>query len=68
MPEIVVKFGGSSLKTKKDIRKVIDVIISYKQHVIFVVQAFYGNTDFISKANCKVYKTVNYVDIIIVEL
>ncbi|MDX2445174.1 MAG: aspartate kinase [Bacteroidales bacterium] len=68
MPEIVVKFGGSSLKTKKDIQKVIDVIISYKQPVIVVVSAFYGITDFLSKAICKGFKSGDDVDKIINEL
>ena len=47
MPDIVVKFGGSSLKTKKDLQKVIEVIISYNKPVIVVVSAFYGITDFL---------------------
>jgi len=52
MSKIVVKFGGSNLKSKSDLGKILNVIEQYKQPVIIVVSAFYGITDFLaSKIN-----------------
>ena len=48
MPKIVVKFGGSNLKTKDDPGRVIRVIQSYDQPVVIIVSAFYGFTNFLS--------------------
>lgn len=48
MPKIVIKFGGSNLKTKDDPVRVVRVIQSYQQPVVVVVSAFYGLTDFLS--------------------
>ncbi len=48
MSKIVVKFGGSNLKSKNDLGKILNVIEQYKQQVIIVVSAFYGITDFLA--------------------
>lgn len=45
MPKRVVKFGGSNLKTKEDIAKLIRVVRLYKQDIVIVVSALYGVTD-----------------------
>ncbi len=45
MNKIVVKFGGSNLKSKSDIDKIIRVIKSYNEPLVIVVSAFYGVTD-----------------------
>jgi len=56
VPNIVVKFGGSNLKTINDPGKVIRVIQSYKQPVVVVVSAFYGITDFLSSKIIEISK------------
>ena len=68
MPDIVVKFGGSSLKTKKDLQKVIEVIISYKKPIIVVVSAFYGITDFLASRICNGFEKGEEIEQIIKEL
>ena len=45
MKKIVVKFGGSNLKTKSDISKLIHVIKSYDVPIVIVISALYGITD-----------------------
>lgn len=45
MKKIVVKFGGSNLKQKEDIAKVIQVVKLYRRPVVIVVSALYGVTD-----------------------
>jgi len=47
MPKTVVKFGGSNLKCKEDIGRVIQVVKNYEQPVVIVVSAFYGVTDYL---------------------
>ena len=47
MPKTVVKFGGSNLKCKEDIGRVIQVIKNYGEPVVVVVSAFYGVTDYL---------------------
>ncbi|MDD2774147.1 MAG: aspartate kinase [Elusimicrobiales bacterium] len=42
---IVVKFGGSNMKTSRDIRLIVDVIKRYETPLIVVVSALYGLTD-----------------------
>lgn len=44
----VVKFGGSNLKSKEDIKRIIRVIQSYEQPPVIVVSAFYGITDYLN--------------------
>ena len=47
MPKTVVKFGGSNLKCKEDIGRVIRVVKNYKQPVVIVVSAFFGVTNYL---------------------
>ncbi len=47
MPKAVVKFGGSNLKCKEDIGRIIQVVKNYKEPVVIVVSAFYGITNFL---------------------
>jgi aspartokinase/homoserine dehydrogenase 1 len=46
--KIVVKFGGSNLKRKEDIAKLIRVVKLYDQPVVIVVSALYGVTDILA--------------------
>ena len=47
MPKTVVKFGGSNLKCKEDIGRIIQVVKNYGQPVVIVVSAFFGVTNFL---------------------
>lgn len=47
MPKAVVKFGGSNLKSKEDIGRIIQVVKNYGQPVVVVVSAFYGVTNYL---------------------
>ena len=46
----VLKFGGSNLKKKDDILRIVDVIGKYDSSLVIVVSAFYGVTDMLVKA------------------
>ena len=48
--KIVVKFGGSNLKTKEDFSKLIQVISLYSQAIVIVISALYGVTDLLVDA------------------
>ncbi|MCP5104874.1 MAG: aspartate kinase [bacterium] len=50
MKKIVVKFGGSNLKRKEDISKLIRVVSLYRQPIVVVVSALYGVTDILVKS------------------
>jgi len=50
MKKIVVKFGGSNLKRKEDIAKVIKVVKRYRRPIIIVISALYGVTDILVNA------------------
>lgn len=54
MKKIVVKFGGSNLKTELDIDRLIHIIKSYNQPLVVVVSAFYGVTNFLQELIWKV--------------
>lgn len=45
MSKIVVKFGGSNLKKKEDIQRLVKIVKNYNQPIIIVVSAFYGVTN-----------------------
>ncbi len=45
MKKIVAKFGGSNLKKKEDIQKLVNVIRAYDRPMVIVVSAFYGITN-----------------------
>ncbi len=68
MPDIVVKFGGSNLKSKQDLAKVIKTIISYKQPIVVVVSAFYGITDLLVSKISAGFNNSNDIDLIIYDL
>ncbi len=50
MPKIVVKFGGSNLRSKEEIHRIIQVVKNYNQPLIIVVSAFHGVTNFLIEA------------------
>lgn len=50
MKKIVAKFGGSNLKQKEDILKLVQVIKAYNRPMVIVVSAFYGITNHLVKA------------------
>lgn len=45
MPKIVVKIGGSNLKCKEDVGRVVQVVKNYNQPLVIVVSAFFGVTN-----------------------
>jgi aspartate kinase/aspartokinase/homoserine dehydrogenase 1 len=45
MKKVVAKFGGSNLKKKEDIQKLVSVIKTYNRPMVIVVSAFYGITN-----------------------
>lgn len=47
MSKTVVKFGGSNLRCKEDIGRVIQVIRNYGEPVVVIVSAFYGVTNYL---------------------
>ncbi|MBP7869967.1 MAG: aspartate kinase, partial [Candidatus Saccharicenans sp.] len=47
---IVVKFGGSSLKNKEDLSKILSVVKMYEQPLAVVVSAVNGVTDRLAEA------------------
>jgi len=50
MEKIVAKFGGSNLKKKEDILKLVRVIKAYDRPMVIVVSAFYGITNHLINA------------------
>ncbi|QZT37849.1 aspartate kinase [Halosquirtibacter xylanolyticus] len=50
MPNIVVKFGGSNLKDKEDVSRIIKVVENYGERLIIVVSAFYGVTNYLESS------------------
>lgn len=50
MPKIVVKFGGSNLRSKEEIHHIVNVVKNYNQPLIVVVSALYGVTNFLVDA------------------
>ena len=50
MPKIVVKFGGSNLRSKDEIHRIIQVVKNYNQPLVIVVSAFYGVTNYLLNA------------------
>ncbi len=45
----VVKFGGSNLKSKEDLARIIEVIRNYEKPLVVVVSALFGVTDLLIK-------------------
>jgi len=56
MNKIVVKFGGSNLKEKEDVSKLIEVIEHYPVPIVIVISALFGVTDVLVKAVQRVRK------------
>jgi aspartate kinase/aspartokinase/homoserine dehydrogenase 1 len=54
MNKIVAKFGGSNLKKKEDILKLVKVVKAYNQPMVIVVSAFYGITNHLQNAMASV--------------
>jgi len=50
MQKIVVKFGGSNLRSNEEIHRIVQVVKNYNQPLIVVVSAFYGVTNFLVDA------------------
>ena len=50
IPKAVVKFGGSNIKCKEDIARIIQVVKNYGNPVVIVVSAFYGVTNYLVEA------------------
>lgn len=49
MKKIVVKFGGSNLKTREDIQKIVETVKLYNRPLVIVVSAFYGITNYLTE-------------------
>lgn len=49
MKKIVVKFGGSNLKSKEDIAKIVKTVKAYNRPLVIVVSAFYGITNYLTE-------------------
>lgn len=54
MKKIVIKFGGSNLRTKEDVARIIRVISNYQTPVVIVVSALFGVTDILVKTTREV--------------
>ena len=50
MPKIIVKFGGSNLRSKEEIHRILKVVTNYNQPLVIVVSAFHGVTNFLVDA------------------
>ena len=68
MSKTVVKIGGSNLKCKEEIGRVIQVVKNYNQPLAVVVSAFYGVTNYLIESLEKARhdesvakKTINYL-------
>jgi len=58
----VVKFGGSNLKEREDIAKLVKVIKSYDKPLIIVISALYGMTDTIISTVESVHRDYDSID------
>lgn len=61
MKKIVVKFGGSNLKSKEDIGKIIKTIRAYNRPLVIVVSAFYGITNYLTEGLETVRNDENHI-------
>jgi len=61
MKKIVVKFGGSNLKSKEDIQKILKTIKGYNRPLVIVVSAFYGITNFLTEGLETVRRDDNHI-------
>ena len=65
MKKVVAKFGGSNLKKKEDIQKLVRVIKAYDRPMVIVVSAFYGITNHLIKSMDEVKKDESNVETLI---
>ncbi|MBI9105016.1 MAG: aspartate kinase [Spirochaetales bacterium] len=61
MKKIVVKIGGSNLKTRDDIQKIIQVVKNYNRPLVIVVSAFFGVTDYLIKGIKMVQDSADHI-------
>lgn len=61
MKKIVVKFGGSNLKTKEDIQKIVSTVKLYNRPLVIVVSAFYGITNYLTDGIRTVRRDDTYI-------
>ena len=62
MKKIVAKFGGSNLKKKEDIQKLVRVIKAYNRPMVIVVSAFYGITNHLIQSMIEVKKDESNIE------
>lgn len=62
MNKIVVKFGGSNLKSSEDINNIIKVVKNYNRPLVIVVSAFFGVTNYLQEGINKVQESINHID------
>lgn len=62
MKKVVAKFGGSNLKKKEDIQKLVRVIKAYDRPMVIVVSAFYGITNHLIQAMDDVKKDESNIE------
>lgn len=62
MRKRVVKFGGSNLKSREDIRKLVEIIGKYREPVVVVVSAFFGITNYLTEGLETVRSDQSHVD------
>lgn len=62
MSKIVVKFGGSNLRTQQDIEHVLSVIRKYDRPLVVVVSAFYGITNMLEEMLLKAQHDHSAID------
>jgi aspartokinase/homoserine dehydrogenase 1 len=65
MKRIVVKFGGSNLKSRKDINKLLQVIRLYNIPIVIIISALYGITDILAKSFEKIKKDEKAIQILL---
>jgi len=62
LKKIVVKFGGSNLKTTQDIKNIINVVKNYNRPLVIVVSAFFGITNYLEEGILQVQKSIKHID------
>ncbi len=66
--KIVVKFGGSVLRSSKDLKKIIEIVGSYQTPIIAVVSAFSGLTEKLKEAIEKAKKSEGFIESFVQDL
>jgi len=65
MKKVVAKFGGSNLKKKEDIQKLVRVIKAYDRPMVIVVSAFYGITNHLIHSMEEVKKDESNIEMLV---